>query len=914
MSAILIGSGEAQERAVVGETPNLAARLQEIAPASGVLVAESTRRLVGDLFQYHDLGSVALKGLPEPVPCWQVLCESTVENRFEALRSATLTPLIGREEELGLLLRRWDWVKAGEGQIVLISGEAGIGKSRIVTVLQERLEAEQPILLRCFCSPHRRDSALYPFIARLQRAARFSRLDPVARKLDKLEALLSQSGESPPPETVATLADLLGLPTEGRYPLLPTDPRQRREMTLAALVQQLEGLAQHQPVLFVTEDAHWIDATSLELLERLAERVRRWPVLMVITYRPEFEPPWTGQSQVTSLTLSRLGRRETTALIGRVAGGKALPAEILNSVVERTDGIPLFIEELTKTLLESSLLKGADGRYVLTGPLPPLALPSSLLDSLMARLDRLAPAKEVAQIGAAIGREFSYDVLAAVARRPGDQLRSALDQLVAAGLVFRRGTPPEETFLFKHAFVQDAAYDTLLRARRQELHAGIALAFEERFVDARSEHAGLLAYHWLRAEDWGKALSYSLEAAERARKLNAFPEAVTHYWQVLDLLERLPPSLERGRVRIDVVNSLVGLPGWRRDEPGQATMLRHFNLALGDAAEGPVGTIARLEAHKGIIWNDEALLIGAIDRCRSSGDAPGHAFAAVLYGAWLGSHDQLEKALPYVAQSIDMLGATGDRLQQALQMASQGRCFFARAGRLEESLAYAARAREAGDTLDNDRLRAWRAMEAEAYLYKGCWREAVLSTEEALPAAWRTGEWDVVLWSSAWAATAYLKLGQPAEARRLIDSALNEVPARGQRPWTVGVAHIALALVHLVTGDVHQALSAARRALELSEQDHQRLEIGAAHRVLGQVHAAMGDRTEADAAFRRSIEILEKHEARPELAQSLLAYGQFRRGNNMPEDRVLIGRALRLFEEMNATGWIEEADAALAAA
>ena len=437
----LIGSGEAQERGVVGETPNLAARLQEMAPANAVLVAESTRRLVGDLFDYRDLGAVTIKGLAEPVSAAQVLGESTVENRFEALRSATLSPLVGRDEEVQLLLRRWARAKDGEGQIVLISGEAGIGKSRIAAALQERLEPERPIRLRYFCSPHRRDSALFPIIAQLERAAGFARDDAAAAKLDKLAALLSRSGDSDQ-ETEAVFADLLAVPAGERYPPLPDDPRQKRERIFAALVRQLEGLAQHRPVLFLFEDAHWIDSTSLDLLDRVAERVRRLPVLMVVTFRPEFEPPWTGQAQVTSMTLSRLGQRETKALVGRVAGGKTLPGEILDRIIEHTDGIPLCIEELTKTLLEGDLLREEDGQYILSGPLPTLAIPSSLHDSLMARLDRLGPVKEVAQIGAAIGREFSYDMVKAVAHRPDDQLRDALDQLVEAGLVFRRGGPP----------------------------------------------------------------------------------------------------------------------------------------------------------------------------------------------------------------------------------------------------------------------------------------------------------------------------------------------------------------------------------------------------------------------------------------------------------------------------------------
>jgi predicted ATPase len=317
----------------------------------------------------------------------------------------------------------------------------------------------------------------------------------------------------------------------------PTDPRQKRELILAGLVRQLARLASQQPLLLLFEDAHWIDQTSLELLERMAERVPKLPVLVVITFRPEFEPPWTGQAQVTALTLSRLGQRDTTALVELLAGRKTLPAEISERIVERTDGIPLFVEELTKTLLESGVLQEDDGRYILAGSPTPLAIPSSLQDSLMARLDRLAPVKEVAQIGAAIGREFSYELLAAVTHRTDDQLRDALDQLVGAELIFRRGVPPQASYVFKHALVQDAACSSLLRGRRQELHAAIATALEQRSAShmdqeaSTAEHAGLLAHHWIEAEDWEKALTFTLQAAEQAGKLYARPEAIRHYWQ-----------------------------------------------------------------------------------------------------------------------------------------------------------------------------------------------------------------------------------------------------------------------------------------------------------------------------------------------------------------------------------------------
>jgi predicted ATPase/class 3 adenylate cyclase len=918
----LIGSGEAQERGVVGETPNLAARLQEMAPANAVLVAESTRRLVGDLFDYRDLGAVTLKGLTERVLAAQVLSESTVESRFEALRSATLSPFVGRDEEVRLLLQRWAQAKDGEGQIILISGEAGIGKSRIAAALQERLEPERPIRLRYFCSPHRGDSALFPTIAQLERAAGFARADAPAAKLDKLSALLSQSGDSDQ-ETEAVFADLLSVPAGDRYPPLPGDPRQRRERIFTALVRQLEELAQHRPVLFLFEDAHWSDSTSLELLDRIGERVRRLPVLMVVTFRPEFEPPWTGQAGVTSVTLSRFGQRETKALVGRVAGGKTLPVEILDRIIEHTDGIPLCIEELTRTLLEGTLLREEKGQYILSGPLPTLAIPSSLHDSLMARLDRLGPVKEVAQIGAAIGREFPYDIVKAVANRPDGRLRDDLNQLVESGLIFQRTGPSQTSFVFRHALVQDAAYATLLRGRRQLLHAGIAEALEEQVVQllggvaSVGEDAALLAFHWLRAEGWEKALHYTLAAAERAQKLFARPEEINHYWQALELLERIPHTAERSDVHCKVIFSLVRLPGSTRNEEGEARLLRHVDQALTNATDaGQMATMARLESMKGRFQDNKALLEGAIVRAESSGDRLAEAITAANYGGYLGNNGQFEASLGHFERAIDILGSEGEHLRQAICMAGGGRCFSARAGKLDQALVFAGRVREVAAALNNAELQAWCAMEAEPYYYRGLWDEAVLAAEEALPVAWEISEWGVAFFSSAWLAIAHLKLGQPDKARRVLDHLFNEAPARIYKLQANAIAYaqIARAQVHLTTGQLGEALSTVSQALVAAERGALRLEEVAAHRVLGQVHEAMGDRAQADAAFRRSLEVLDEIQCPPELAQTLLAYGRFRRGDNTQEDRTLIECALSLFEEMKATGWIEEARAALAGA
>ena len=424
----LIGEGAAQEQTVVGETPNLAARLQALAAPGSVVISQATRRLVGGLFELADLGPLRLKGFAEPLAAWRVEGEGRAEGRFEALHGERLTPLVGREHELGILLERWAWAKDGDGQVVLLSGEPGIGKSRVIRTLRERLGDEPYTPLSHYCSPYHTNSALHPVIGLLERAARLDRDEPPEAQLAKLEAVLGRSSDRLD-EVVPLLAALLGVPTGERYPALTLTPEVQKRRTLQALVDQLAGLAAQQPVLALYEDVHWIDPSTLELLGLVIERIRQLPVLVLITFRPEFQPPWTGQAHVTTLTMSRLGRRQGADLVARVTGDKPLPAEIVEQIVARTDGVPLFVEELTKTVLESGLLADAGDHYELSGPLPPLAIPTTLHDSLMARLDRLAPVKEVAQIGAVIGREFSHELLAAVApmsaNRAGRRPRAA---------------------------------------------------------------------------------------------------------------------------------------------------------------------------------------------------------------------------------------------------------------------------------------------------------------------------------------------------------------------------------------------------------------------------------------------------------------------------------------------------------
>jgi class 3 adenylate cyclase/tetratricopeptide (TPR) repeat protein len=583
----LIGEGSAQEQSVVGEeTPNLAARLQALAAPGTVVIAPSTRRLTGGLFDYDDLGAVEIKGLTAPVEAARVLCQSSAEGRFEALRT-TRTPLVGRDEEMALLERRWQQATGGEGCVVLVSGEPGIGKSRLAHSLVERLIREPHTRLRTFCSPHHRDHALYPTIVQLERAAGLRREDAADDRFDKLEAVLAQAtndlGEAAP-----LLAALLSLPTGDRYPPLALPPRKQKEKTLEALVAQVAGLAARQPLLILFEDAHWSDPTSLEFLDLIIARVPALRVLLIVTFRPEFTPPWTGRPHVTSLTLNRLARRQRAEMIAGVTAGKALPKEITDQIVDRTDGVPLFVEELTKAVVESSMLTDAGDRYAATGALTPLAIPATLQASLLARLDRLVPVREVAQIGAALGRQFSHELIAAVAvpgsgpGMPQPQLDDAPAQLVGAELIYRRGTPPDAEYSFKHALVQDAAYSTLLRSRRQQLHARIATTLEDRFPEIVAAQPALLAHHCAEAGLTAKAVKYWLAAGRQAWGRSATAEAVALLRRGLSLVPALPETDWRRETELDLQialgQALIMNQSWSAPELGEV-YLRAQNLA-----------------------------------------------------------------------------------------------------------------------------------------------------------------------------------------------------------------------------------------------------------------------------------------------------------------------------------------------
>jgi predicted ATPase/class 3 adenylate cyclase len=548
----LIGKGAAQEQAVVGETPNLAARLQAIAEAGSVVVADSTRTLLGNLFEFRYLGSRELKGIAVPVRAWAALSESPAESRFDALHTAGLTQLVGRREEIDLLARRWSSAKTGEGQVVLLSGEAGIGKSRIAAAMMELIATEPYTCLRYFCSPQYAESALHPIAGQMERAAGLVHNDRPQAKLDKLDALLAQT--STPAQDVALLAEMLSLPNDGRYPGLELAPEQRKHRTIEALVSQLVRLSRRNPVLMIFEDVHWIDPTSLEVLDLLVQRIAGLHVLLVVTFRPEFKAAWEGQAHVTSLTLNRLPSRDAAAIIEGLVGTGELAADVSAEIVARTDGIPLFIEEMTKAVLEAEN-EGTARRTASLIPSHAQAIPASLHASLLARLDRLGEAKDVAQIGAAIGREFSHALLAAVAQRTDTELGDALNRLVEAGLLFRHGAPPDANYLFKHALVQDVAYDTLLREKRRQLHARIAAVLDQGFAVGASQPE-LLARHLTLAAMPREAIDYWQRAGERATKVSANKEAVSHFRNALQLVETLPDSPAREAKELQLLLAL----------------------------------------------------------------------------------------------------------------------------------------------------------------------------------------------------------------------------------------------------------------------------------------------------------------------------------------------------------------------
>jgi class 3 adenylate cyclase/predicted ATPase len=920
----LIGAGAAQEQAVVGETPNLAARLQALAEPAAVVIAASTRRLTGGLFEYRDLGTTALKGFAENVQAWQVLGTSAIESRFEAMRTAT-TPLVGRDEEADLLLRRWEQAKSGDGQVVLISGEPGIGKSRLAQAVVERLSGEPYTRLRYFCSPHHQDSALYPSIAQLERAAGFRRDDTDQQRLDKLEAVLAQ-GTNDLSEAVPLLADLLSIPTGDRYPPLNLTPQKRKEKTLHAQLVQLEGLVARQPVLIVWEDVHWSDPTTRESLDLIIDRVSTQRVLMILTFRPEFTPPWIGRSHVTMLTLNRLPRRQGAEMILHVTGGKVLPKEIADQIVDRTDGVPLFIEELTKTVVESGIIAEAGGHYAVAGPMAPLAIPTSLHASLLARLDRLAPTREVAQIGAALGRSFSHELLSAVSGIPQQRIDDALAQLVTAELIFRRGTPPDADYTFKHALVQDAAYSTLLRSSRQQLHARIAATLENRFPEIAAAGPAILAHHCTEAGLAENAIRYWLKAGQQSIARCAMIEAVAQLRKGLDLLSSIPDETARQEQELDLQialgHALMAAKGLAAPEPGEAFARARqlcekldqppqllpilssqwlYRLVRGELeqAEGHAQEVRHLgEARSDVTW-----------KCFGSFANGGTCF---FLGKFIDGRVHLENGLSHWDPTFRASWASPDDayVQAMLGLSRTLLCL----GYVDQ-----ARLRRDEALAEAQRLSPYNLVFALGQAWLGDWAsEGMNSAPTMLQSAERvlaiSAEQDFPIWSAVGNITRGWCLGaagQAAESISLVLEGSADLSATGcdiLRPFFLMV----LAEVYGKAGQPEEGLNRLVEAAKLVETTQERWAEAEMHRLRGTLLLSMSKHAEAENSYRQALSVAQRQSAKFwELRAAMSMARLWRDQGKRAEARELLAPVFAWFTEGFETPVLEDAKALL---
>ncbi|HTU55005.1 MAG TPA: AAA family ATPase [Acetobacteraceae bacterium] len=878
----LIPSGESEERGMVGETPNLAARLQGIAEPNSVIIDQNTRRLLGDLFNLQDVGTRDIKGIAGPVHAWAVLQASSVASRFEALHATGLPPLVGREEEAALLLRRWESATRGQGQVVLLSGEAGIGKSRLTATLIELLTQHPHTRLRYFCSPQHTDSALYPVIDQIGRAAGLAHADTPREKLDKLDALLKQSATSR--EDAALIAETLSLPNDGRHPVLELTPQQRRERTLDAFIAQMDALSRARPVLMVFEDAHWADPTSLELFGRAVGEIASRRVLLVVTFRPDSELPWVGRPHVTTLTLGRLAHREIDAIIDQLIGSDALPARIRQDLIERSDGIPLFVEEMTKAVLEAGSA-GAAERTLAAAPSPSLAVPATLHASLMARLDRLGPAKELAQIGAAIGREFSHALLAAVVLRPEVELRPLLDRLINAGLLFRQSAPPYATYLFKHALVRDAAYSTLLREPRRALHARIAETLETQFPEIGENQPELLARHWTEAGQIAKASGLWGKAGLRSTQRSALVEAAEQLRRALDQIATLPstPELRREEIRLQValITPLLHVSGYATPETraavDRARVLIEQAQALGEPLEDPsllfsvlyASWVANLVAFNGDVMRDLALQFLALaDKQRSTGPLMvGHR----LMGLSLLHTGDIPGARTHLDQAMTLYDAVEHRplaMRFGQDVGAASLLWKATAlwllGYPEAALADCQQAlglaREIGHSAT---LVYVLNFSTWIYIHRGNYSEASALVDELMELKDQTGSLYWGAWGMMERGCILTLTGKASDAVQMIGSGVAALRSTRTTMWMpVWLSYLARASAETGQLDaVTSYMSEALAAVHTTKESWYEAEL---NRIAGEVTLLLPgpDVAKAESYFRRALAVARKHQAR----------------------------------------------------
>ena len=911
-------SGAVDQLMVTGEVANLAARLQSA--AAGVVVSEETYRILEPILEAEPMGELALKGFPGPVTVYRVTGIRAGDGRRRGVPGLS-SPVVGRDAEMRTLRGCIDDLRQGRGQVVSIVGEPGIGKSRLKIEIRETLP-EGVRWLEGRSQSFTQSTSYAPLIEVLRGALGVGAGDPQPVARTRLRAALRGLAGAQAEQHQTPLAHLLAVDL-GASGARPLDPRALQAGIIVAMRAVLEGLTQRGPVVLAVEDIHWADAASVELLTIVMELTDRVPLMLLVTCRPETAgEAWTFRfhaernypHRFTEVRIGALAPEASLQLAENLLRISDLPETLRAQVLERAGGNPLFLEEVIRGLAEQGVLRREGNRWVATADVDRWAIPGTLRGVLAARIDALPPeAKRALQRAAVIGRSFTHRALQALSGNDDDLDRS-LAQLLRADLIREGGRVPERRYIFKHALIQDAAYASILLERRKELHATVARYLETTLGELGDEHAALLAHHWREATEWEPALHHTLRAAARARALVARPEAITLHWQALDLLARLPATDGRRSTYVDVVLELIGLPGWAGTGERHPEGIRHLAEAARIADEiGDEARLARVEGYQGLMQREEASFLRAIARARRVGHRGAEAFVLYWYLSFLGQTGRYAEALGDAGHLIEMYGAEGEVFQQAMVMNVIGRCWAARAGHLDESLAYARQFRAMADEQGDARLRAWLVMEGEPYFYLGRWDDVLSKTGDSLPFAWEVGEHNAIVFGSAWRGLAALKVGRLDEARRVLDRALTYATSRRSTiPFALAYLTQARALAHLAEGQLDDALSSARRAIELGVQSRFRLELGAAQRVLGQVLEASGDRPQAGAALAQSLETFEEIQSLPELGQTLLACGRFKLDDDAAEGRRLIARARDIFTRIGAVGWVAEADAASA--
>ncbi len=920
-----IGSGGRQEQLALGETPNIAARLQSLAAPDTVVISEATARLIHGYFVCQPLGAQALKGLPQPLQVYRVLEESGAQTRLDVATVRGLTPLAGRGEEVGLLQRRWDQATAGMGQVVLLSGEAGIGKSRLAQVLKEHISSASHTQIEWRGSPYHQQSALYPVIDHLQRLLRGPHDAAPAEQLCTLEATLTASGLALS-EAVPLLAALLSLPLPASYASLTLTPQRQRQQTLETLLTWLHAEAQRQPVLLIVEDLHWVDPSTLELLSLLIEQCAQMRLCLVLTARPEFHPPWTMAAHLTALTLRRFAPAEVGRLVAHVVGDKALPSAVLQEVVRKTDGVPLFVEELTKTVLASGLLEEQEDRYALHGPLPPLAIPATLHDALLARLDRLAAAKVVAQLGATIGRTFAYDVVEAVAPLDAAALQGALAQLVAAEVVAQRGLLPQATYTFKHALIQDTAYQSLLRSTRQQYHQRIAEVLTERFPETAETQPEVLAQHYTAAGRHAQALHYWQRAGQRALERSAYREAVASLERGLEAVPHLPQNHATLEQVVDLRFALrtALLPSGNSER-----ILVHlreaeaFAAALDDSHR--LGRVSRfLSIHFSVMGAyDQAIAAarGALVLATTNGEVGEQVLANEPLGLAYYNQGDYRQAIACYRQA----GASLDEVQRyerfgqvippaVVSCASLAAC-HAELGTFAEGRACGEEALRIAEAVAHPAslMRASLGL-GLLFLRQGDLSRALPQFERAVGICHET---DLSLYFPAAAAglgVAYILGRRVTDAVPLLTQAMAQTTAT-QRVDRQAFCGVTLGEAQLLAGRFEEAHALAERALAHAREYQEWGNQAYALRLLGDIAARREppDVEPAEAHYQQALTLAEELGMRPLQAHCHHGLGTlYRQTGRAALARAALSSAIEMYRAMDMTFWLPAAESALA--